>query len=67
MTTLESFESENDATDFLLGKIESLVATQGKTVVCITVFRTFWCSVMHLNAHSYLMQFYADLKIVFEF
>lgn len=37
MTTLESFESENDATDFLLGKIESLVATQGKTVVCITV------------------------------
>ena len=33
MTTLESFESENDATDFLLGKIESLVTTQGKAAV----------------------------------
>ncbi|XP_076819069.1 TBC1 domain family member 9-like [Clavelina lepadiformis] len=30
MKTLSSFESEDDATDFLLGKIESLVATQGR-------------------------------------
>ena len=28
MQTLSTFDSENDVTDFLIGKIESLVATQ---------------------------------------
>jgi len=35
METLGNFESENDATDFLLGKVESLVATQGKPSVSV--------------------------------
>ena len=42
METLGNFESENDATDFLLGKVESLVATQGKPSVRINLILFFY-------------------------
>ena len=34
METLSSFESETDVTEFLIGKIESLIANQKQQRVC---------------------------------